>query len=186
MRVIAGSAKGRSLIAPATRDTRPLTDRAKEGIFSALGQGVVDSEVLDLYAGSGAIGIEALSRGARRCTFVENGRKALVALRQNLATLGFANRAVVSDRRVANFLASADGSFDLVFLDPPWSLADEEVTREIRAAAALDPGELVVHRRRTSAVPPAPVGWQLRATYRYGDSLLLRYAQQYGDETERP
>ena len=80
----------------------------------------------------------------------------------------------------------ADGSFDLVFLDPPWSLADEEVTREIRAAAALDPGELVVHRRRTSAVPPAPVGWQLRATYRYGDSLLLRYAQQYGDETERP
>lgn len=186
MRVIAGSAKGRALIGPDTRDTRPLTDRAKEGIFSALGEEVVDSEVLDLYAGSGSIGIEALSRGARRCTFVENGRKALVALRQNLATLGFADQAVVSDRPVANFLVSADGSFDVVFIDPPWSLADEEVAREIMSAAVLGKRELVVHRRRTSAVPSAPVGWRLRATYRYGDSHLLRYAQQYGDETERP
>ncbi|HJU82003.1 MAG TPA: 16S rRNA (guanine(966)-N(2))-methyltransferase RsmD [Acidimicrobiia bacterium] len=186
MRVIAGSAKGRALIGPDTRDTRPLTDRAKEGIFSALGEAVEDAEVLDLYAGSGSIGIEALSRGARRATFVEHGRKALVALRQNLVTLGFANRAVVSNRGVANFLASADGSFDLVFLDPPWSLPDEQVVREIGAATDLVTGELVVHRRRTSPVPPAPVGWRLRSVYRYGDSHLLRYAQQYGDETERP
>ncbi|HJU51695.1 MAG TPA: 16S rRNA (guanine(966)-N(2))-methyltransferase RsmD [Acidimicrobiia bacterium] len=186
MRVIAGSAKGRPLIGPDTRDTRPLTDRAKEGIFSALGTKVIDAEVLDLYAGSGSIGIEALSRGARRATFVESGRKALVALRQNLATLGFADRALVSDRPVASFLASASGSFDLVFLDPPWSLPDEAVAKELRATALLGKGELVIHRRRTSPVPLAPVGWQLRATYRYGDSHLLRYAQQYGDETERP
>jgi 16S rRNA (guanine(966)-N(2))-methyltransferase RsmD len=186
VRVIAGSAKGRGLIGPDTRDTRPLTDRAKEGIFSALGDEVVDSEFLDLYAGSGSIGIEALSRGARRATFVENGRKALAALRQNVATLGFSDRAVVSERPVAKFLASADKSFDLVFIDPPWSLADEKVASEIRAAAELATGELIVHRRRTSPVPPAPVGWRLRATYRYGDSHLLRYAQQYGDETERP
>jgi len=186
MRVIAGSAKGRSLIGPDTRDTRPLTDRAKEGIFSAIGQQVIDAEVLDLYAGSGSIGIEALSRGASRATFVETGRRALASLRQNLATLGFADRSVVSDRPVATFLAASQGTFDLVFFDPPWSLADEAVADEIRATARLGKGEIVVHRRRTSPVPPAPIGWHLLATYRYGDSHLLRYEPEYGDETERP
>jgi 16S rRNA (guanine966-N2)-methyltransferase len=185
MRIIAGSAKGRSLIGPDTRDTRPLTDRAKEGIFSAIGQQVIDAEVLDLYAGSGSIGIEALSRGANRATFVETGRRALASLRQNLATLGFADRSVVSDRPVATFLTAAQGPFDLVFFDPPWSLSDQAVADEIRAAARLGKGELVVHRRRTSPVPPAPIGWHLLATYRYGDSHLLRYEPEYGDETER-
>lgn len=185
MRVIAGSAKGRPLIGPDTRDTRPLTDRAKEGIFSALGEQVIDAEVLDLYAGSGSIGIEALSRGASRATFVEKGRRALASLRQNLATLGFADRSVVSDRPVATFLAAAKGSFDLVFFDPPWSLSDEEVADQIRAAGRLSKAEIVVHRRRTSPDLPPPIGWHLLATYRYGDSHLLRYEQQYGDETER-
>jgi 16S rRNA (guanine(966)-N(2))-methyltransferase RsmD len=186
VRVIAGSAKGRSLIGPDTRDTRPLTDRAKEGIFSAIGELVIDAEVLDLYAGSGSIGIEALSRGAQRATFVETGRRALASLRQNLTTLGFGDRAVVSNRPVATFLAAVDGSYDLVFFDPPWSLSDEDVTGEIRAAGRLGRGEIVVHRRRSSPVPPAPIGWHLLATYRYGDSHLLRYEPQYGNETERP
>ena len=186
MRVIAGSAKGRPLVGPATRETRPLTDRAKEGIFSALGSVVIDAEILDLYAGSGSIGIEALSRGGRRATFVETGRRALASLRQNLATLGFSNLAVVSNKSVATFLATTSESFDLVFFDPPWELPDEAIAKEISAAGRLARAELVVHRRRTSPVLPAPVGWQLRATYRYGDSHLHRYTQQYGDETERP
>ncbi|MGH8957674.1 MAG: 16S rRNA (guanine(966)-N(2))-methyltransferase RsmD [Acidimicrobiia bacterium] len=186
MRVIAGSSRGRSLIGPDTRETRPLTDRAREGIFSALGTQVIDAEVLDLYAGSGSIGIEALSRGARLCTFVEYGRKALSALRQNLRNLSLNERATVIDRPVARFLASAQGPFDLVFVDPPWSLDDEAVTGDLRAAARLGRAELVLHRRRTSPAPPAPIGWYLLATYRYGDSHLLRYAQQYGEETERP
>ncbi len=186
MRVIAGSAKGRRLVGPDTRDTRPLTDRAKEGIFSAIGQKVVGARMLDLYAGAGTIGIEALSRGAASATFVENGRKALMALRENLANLGLTEKAAVIDRPVGDFLASAIGPFEVVFVDPPWSLSDEAVANEIRTAGRLGTAELVVHRRRTSPVPPAPIGWHLQATYRYGDSHLLRYAQQYGDETERP
>ena len=87
MRVVAGHARGRKLVGPDTRTTRPLTDRAKEGLFSALGS-VEDLAVLDLYAGSGSIGIEALSRGAIRAVFVENGRQALAALRRNLEVLG--------------------------------------------------------------------------------------------------
>jgi 16S rRNA (guanine966-N2)-methyltransferase len=185
MRVIAGSAKGRRLVGPDTRETRPLTDRAKEGIFSAIGDEIVDVEFLDLYAGSGAIGIEALSRGARRATFVETSPRALAALRQNLAALGFGDRAVVSARRVADFLGIATDSFSVAFIDPPWSVSDEVVTGELEATGRITTNEIVLHRRRSSAPSPAPPGWVLKATYRYGDSLLLRYAQQYGVETER-
>jgi 16S rRNA (guanine966-N2)-methyltransferase len=178
MRVIAGSAKGRRLVGPDTRETRPLTDRAKEGIFSAIGDEIVDVEFLDLYAGSGAIGIEALSRGARRATFVETSPRALAAL-------GFGDRAVVSARRVADFLGIATDSFSVAFIDPPWSVSDEVVTGELEATGRITTNEIVLHRRRSSAPSPAPPGWVLKATYRYGDSLLLRYAQQYGVETER-
>src|SRR3990170_6777124 len=88
MRVIAGVARGQPLIAPRDRDTRPITDRVKETLFAILGDRVPDARVLDLYAGSGAIGIEALSRGALHATFVERGRDALAALGANLARTG--------------------------------------------------------------------------------------------------
>lgn len=184
MRVIAGSAKGRRLVGPNTRDTRPLTDRAKEGIFSAIGERVSGAEVLDLYAGSGSIGIEAISRGAAEATFVENAKPALEALRKNLADLGFEDRAKVFGRSVDAFLRSAKGHYDLIFVDPPWVLEDSVVDRQMEAVADLGGAgcDLVLHRRRTDLAPPAPSGWSLHGTYRYGDSHLLRYAQQYGDD----
>jgi 16S rRNA (guanine966-N2)-methyltransferase len=185
MRVIAGSAKGRRLVGPDTPDTRPLTDRAKEGIFSALGESIVQANFLDLYAGSGSIGIEALSRGAKRATFVESSQRALAALRDNLATLGFRPQAVVVARPVAQFLASRQDTFEVAFIDPPWTLADEVVANELKATGAMTATQIVLHRRRISPSPPAPRGWTLKATYRYGDSHLLRYEQQYGVETER-
>ena len=170
---------------PDTRETRPLTDRAKEGIFSAIGDQVIDAAVLDLYAGSGSIGIEALSRGSRQATFVENNRKALAALRRNLASLGFAARAIVIDDNVATFLRSTTARYDLIFFDPPWELPGTIVNQELALAAGAASREIVVHRRHDAPVPEAPDGWSLQGTYRYGDSHLLRYAQQYGDETER-
>ena len=164
------------MIGPDTRDTRPLTDRAREGLFSALAGVVRGAEVLDLYAGSGSIGIEALSRGAERVVFVEKGREALQALRANLAALGFGNVTVVG-QDVAEFLRTAKGQFDLIFFDPPWELANDQLvvlmTEADRLAAVGT--ELIVHRRRTDPLPEPPAGWHWLTTRRYGDGVIHRY-----------
>ncbi|MGF1597780.1 MAG: RsmD family RNA methyltransferase [Acidimicrobiales bacterium] len=123
MRVIAGTARGRRLQAPPGRATRPITDRAKEGIFNMLGT-VVDLDgatVVDLFAGSGSFGIEALSRGAAAVTFVEAARPAVEVLRRNLETLGFADRAVVETGPVERALDRLP-EVDLAFCDPPYAL----------------------------------------------------------------
>ena len=120
MRIIAGSAKGRRLVSPPGGDTRPLTGRAKEALFSSLGGRVVDADVVDLYAGTGSIGLEALSRGASRVVFVEKGRSALGALRKNIDAVGLGGDVVSED--VGAFLARVHDTFDLAFVDPPYAL----------------------------------------------------------------
>ena len=182
MRVIAGSAKGRRLIGPDTRETRPLTDRAREGVFSALAGLVDEAEVLDLYAGSGSIGIEALSRGAGRVVFVEKGREALAALRQNLTNLGFENVTVVG-QDVGEFLRTATGGFDLIFFDPPWAMDTAALAEQIKGADRLadDGAELVVHRRRADPAPPPAAGWRLLTTRRYGDGVIYRFEKSSAD-----
>ena len=182
MRVIAGSAKGRRLIGPDTRETRPLTDRAREAVFSALAGLVGEAEVLDLYAGSGSIGIEALSRGAGRVVFVEKGREALSALRQNLATLGFENVAVVG-QDVGEFLRTATGQFDLIFFDPPWAMETHALADQMKEADRLsgDGTEIIIHRRRSDPTPPAPQGWRWLTTRRYGDGVIHRYEKSSAD-----
>lgn len=184
MRVIAGSAKGRRLAGPDTRETRPLTDRAREAVFSALAGLVTDAEVLDLYAGSGSIGIEALSRGALRVVFVETGGEALQALRQNLAGLGFGGTVVAQD--VGDFLRTASGRFDLIFFDPPWALETRVLTEQMSRAdrLALDGAEMVVHRKRSDPAPDPPNGWRLLTTRRYGDSAIHRYEKSAPDSLE--
>jgi 16S rRNA (guanine966-N2)-methyltransferase len=182
VRVIAGSAKGRRLIGPDTRETRPLTDRAREGVFSALAGLVDDAEVLDLYAGSGSIGIEALSRGAGRVVFVEKGREALGALRQNLTNLGFENVTVVG-QDVGEFLRTATGGFDLIFFDPPWAMDTAALAEQMKEADRLadDGAELVVHRRRADPAPPPAAGWRLLTTRRYGDGVIYRFEKSSAD-----
>lgn len=137
MRVIAGSLGGRRLVAPRDRATRPTADRVKEALFSILGdlEGLV---VLDLYAGTGALGIEALSRGAARATFVESARDAEDAIRKNLTTLGLMDRARVLRSVVEKSRRSleAGGPFDLVFVDPPY--ADVEAATLVVASLARD------------------------------------------------
>src|SRR5918996_953901 len=125
MRVIAGSAGGISLVAPRDRSTRPITDRVKETLFAILGDRVVGASVVDLYAGSGAIGIEALSRGADHAVFVEHGRSALDAIRQNLRRTRLDGSATVHGTDVMRYLEAASGGpFDLAFLDPPYEARD--------------------------------------------------------------
>ncbi|MGH8927749.1 MAG: 16S rRNA (guanine(966)-N(2))-methyltransferase RsmD [Acidimicrobiia bacterium] len=186
MRVIAGTARGRRLVGPATHKTRPLTDRAREGVFSALGDWVEDADVLDLYAGSGSIGIEALSRGAHRAVFVEKSREALEALRRNLANLGFVNATVVG-QDVGDYLRSASGEFHLIFFDPPWELDDEILIDQMRASARLaaEGAEMMVHRRASNPQPAVPDGWSLLSARRYGDGVIYRYERSVREQLDQ-
>ena len=120
MRVVAGRFKGRRLAAPRGTRTRPTADRVREALFSMLGD-VADARVLDLYAGSGALGIEALSRGAESAVFVERDPQAVAAIERNLASVASEQRVVRQD--VLRFLTSESGAFDLVFCDPPYDSA---------------------------------------------------------------
>jgi len=123
MRVIAGSARGVPLLAPRNRDTRPITDRVKETLFGILGDRVPDARFLDLYAGSGAIGIEALSRGSTSADFVEHGRAAIESLRANLVKTRLEADARIHATDVERFLAATtDGPWDLVAIDPPYEV----------------------------------------------------------------
>jgi 16S rRNA (guanine966-N2)-methyltransferase len=123
MRIVAGTLGGRRLKAPAGRATRPTSDRVREALFSILGD-LTGAHVLDLFAGSGALGIEALSRGASRAVFVDSDPRAIAAIRANVDALGIA--APVHKRTALAYLNNAsDGPFDLVFLDPPYSSASE-------------------------------------------------------------
>lgn len=122
MRIIAGTAGGRRIVAPEGRGTRPITDRAKEGIFNMLMSlgGVEDATVIDLFAGSGSFGLECLSRGAERVTFVERNRGAAAVIEQNLQTLGFTDRAIVRCVPVESAVRGAD-PVDVAFCDPPYT-----------------------------------------------------------------
>ncbi|HJQ16096.1 MAG TPA: 16S rRNA (guanine(966)-N(2))-methyltransferase RsmD [Allosphingosinicella sp.] len=146
MRIIAGQWRGRTLAAPAGSRTRPTSDRAREGLFSMLTSRLGSFEGLraaDLFAGSGALGLEALSRGAACCLFVDNDREAVAALKRNAAALDAEARAEIKHQS-AEHLAPPDRPFDLVFLDPPYEggLA-ERALAHVADARWLAPGALV-------------------------------------------
>ena len=179
MRIIAGSARGRRLKAPDTRGTRPATDRVREAVFSAIGAFVEGCDVVDLYAGSGSFGLEALSRGARSAMFVESGRKALDALRANIKATGL-GPADVSGLDVGGWLVDADRAgarFDLVFMDPPWDQPSSTMTDQLALLDGLvtSGGEVVVSRRHTDPEPEPPKTWRVAANKRYGDTRIIRY-----------
>ncbi len=175
MRVIAGTARGIQLTAPRDRGTRPITDRVKETLFGILGERVLDARVLDLYAGSGAVGIEALSRGAARATFVEKGRAALTAIGENLrAHRPGRARPTCAAEDVRRYLASApaeDERFDLVVLDPPYE--ERAILPPLEGVVALlAPSATVVvkHFWRTSV--PVPDGLRMWRDRRFGETTL--------------
>jgi len=119
MRIISGTAKGRTLKSPGAA-TRPITDRAKESLFNILGSQIADANVLDLFAGAGSVGIEALSRGARHATFVELDREALHAIRDNLEMTQFMDRATIAREDVFRFIRGGEGKpYDLIYVAPP-------------------------------------------------------------------
>lgn len=176
MRIIAGVAKGRRLIGPKGDATRPMTDRAKEALFSTLAGKVVDARVLDLYAGSGSLGLEALSRGAASCVFVERDRRATTALRRNLDAVGLGGEIVAAD--VERFLGTTTAASDLAFVDPPYGLALASVESVVEALERTlsEEATVVVHRRRGEEPPTTIGGLSLVDRRGYGDTELWRYA----------
>ena len=182
MRVIAGTSKGRKL-GPVPPGVRPVADRAREGLFSSLASAVLQARVLDLFAGTGALGIEALSRGAEKAVFVDRSHEATAAIYGNLAHLELEAQAVVVTADAGAFLASPEGvgPFDLVFLDPPYDLAATDVESVLEVLAAegrLGEGWTVVLTRGTkSSTPVIPVDWAVARKLRYGDSLVIAYRE---------
>lgn len=176
LRVIAGEVGGRRLVAPP--DVRPTTERVREAIFSALGSHAVDAAVLDLYAGSGAMGLEALSRGAARAVLVDQDRAAVEACRANLVSTGLTDRARIQRSSVTELLsrpAPPEAPFDLVLVDPPYDDAPAEIPAVLEGLGR--PGWLHADARVVLESPAgAPLepgaGFAVRSRRKYGDTLV--------------
>jgi len=178
MRVIAGRAKGHRLAGPPSRATRPTSDLVRGAIFSALeSMGADLSRALDLYAGSGALGIEALSRGAQRCDFVERDARACASIRQNLAKTGFEGQGEVLCLPVERALARLSGPYTLVLADPPYAL-EAAATLELLAERGLvEAGRttLVLEHSSREEAPERLAGLTPVKTLRHGDSAVSVY-----------
>jgi len=179
-RVIAGEAGGRRLAVPDGRDTRPTSDRAREGLFATISSiaGSLDgARVLDLYAGSGAVGLEALSRGAGHVLLVEQGARAVRVIKENIEAIGLPGAVLVADRVERALARGPDGDrYDIVFADPPYALADAAVERVLELLAEggwLAPGALVIVERATRSGPVRwPDGFTPDRDRRYGEATF--------------
>lgn len=170
MRIISGAAKGRKLDTPKV-GTRPMTGRARESVFSILGPRLRGAHVLDLFAGSGSLGLEALSRGAVNAVFVESGRQAALCLERNIGGVGLGGH--LQQGNVAAFLGSETSRFDLIFVDPPYADDDQqvrEVLDQIRSVLTPD-GIVVLHRQARTSVDP-PEFLHTVDERRYGDAVI--------------
>ncbi len=152
-----------------------MMDRAREALFSSLAPSIPGSRVLDLYAGSGSLGLESLSRGAAEATFVEQGRPALEVLRANVEAVGLGGAVVAGD--VRSFLARTSQMFDVVFVDPPYALELASVEEILQLVTVLvsPGGTVVLHRPDGEDEPAAPAGLSKTDDRRYGGTRLRRY-----------
>ena len=170
LRVVAGTLGGRYIKAPPGRITRPTPQRVREAWFSAVGDGVVGAEVADLFAGSGALGIEALSRGAEHVHFVENDGRALATLRRNLGDLGLVDSATVVRDDVFRWLASRNTVWDLAFADPPYAGGGAARLVGLFTDRPFAGSLWVEH-----AAVDSEIGGKAAWSRRYGDSRVSRF-----------
>lgn len=188
LRIIAGSLRGRRIRVPEGA-VRPTGDRVREAVFNILGQSTTKLDVLDLYAGSGALGIEAISRGARRAAFVEADPLAAKVLEENLRDLGVEAKATLIRGHALSVLRSGRlAGFDLVFADPPY--ADREsvgLLTVLEESGVLRPGGVTILEQDIAA-PPAglPEGWRLVRDARYGRTVVRFYRRQPGSAVTDP
>lgn len=189
MRVIAGQAKGRPLKAVPGQTTRPTTDKVKEAMFSIIGPYFEGDKVLDWFAGTGGLGIEALSRGAGDAVFIDINAKSVETIRRNLEAAGFGDRAEVyklDARKAFSVLARKGAAFDLVFLDPPYRMNDcDELLLGLSARGLVADGALaVVEHGADVAYAEMFGGFRLRRHARYGETALSVYRYDASEEQD--
>ena len=177
--MIAGVAGGRRLATPDGRDTRPTADRAREGLFSTVGSllgSLEGARVVDFFAGSGAVGLEALSRGAEHALLVESGAKAARVIRANIAALGLPGAELVVDRAERVAAAPPAEPYDLIFADPPYAVSDEAVTALLEALRdhgwAARGALVAVERASRGKTLVWPEGYTAERERRYGDAVF--------------
>lgn len=182
MRVITGEARGRRLVAPVGLDTRPTTDLVKEAVFSIVQFEVAGARVLDLFAGSGQMGVEALSRGAISAAFVDSGKAAAAAVRQNVEACGFTERARVYVMDAGAYLASCAQQFDIAFLDPPYQTGAAAAVLPKVAALMRETGVIVCETQRGEPMPEAVGAFTRKKEYRYGKTMVHVYRAEVPQE----
>ncbi|MFF4196372.1 16S rRNA (guanine(966)-N(2))-methyltransferase RsmD [Nonomuraea sp. NPDC001831] len=177
-RIIAGSAGGRRLAVPPGRGTRPTSDRAREGIFLTLDSlyGLREARVLDLYAGSGAVGLESLSRGAAHALLVESDAKAIRTIRANIQSLGLEGAELVADKVERVLARPPEEPYDIVFADPPYALGDGEVTRVLELLRdngwLVEEGLVAFERETRGKSLMWPEGYVEERVRRYGEASV--------------
>lgn len=171
MKIVGGKFSGRTITAPDTPGTRPVTLMVRSAIFNVLAERTDGAEVLDLFAGSGALGFEALSRDAARATFVDVASAAVVAIRQNAQNLDVAAQTKIIKQTATTYLAQASDTFDIIFLDPPYDDFSVELVRA--ASEQLKPGGVMVISTSKNAQIPATIGQLSQAQAKiYGDTQI--------------
>ena len=168
MRVISGAKRGALLFCPETEEIRPTTDRVKENIFNLIQNEISGRFVLDLFAGSGAMGIEAISRGAKSCIFVDSGDDAISAIKKNLKKTGFGEKSQVIQRDFSDFLKSFGGKFSLVFLDPPYHSGFISKAVRIMLSENLLSDNAIIVAETDGDEEPEAEGVKMRTTRKYG------------------
>lgn len=182
MRVITGIAKGRKLKAPKGMETRPTSDRTKESLFNIIGNKILNVKFLDLYAGTGAVGIEAISRGAEKSVLVEKNPKAVKIIRENLELTGLNNMAEIlalEANEAIEKLTVQGIKFEIIFMDPPW-LKDLEKAclKKIAEKTLLAQGGLIITESSKLDVLPKEVGrFKMYRQDKYGDTILSFYQE---------
>ena len=179
MRISGGDARGIKL--KVAKGSRPTAERVRQAVMSALGSHVLDARVLDLFCGSGAYGLEALSRGASSAVFVDDDPTAIAACRENAKAAGMSDRTKVHKAPAERYLdrtAPGEGPFDLVFVDPPYVRGGPDPRLLGPLAGVLAPdGRLVWEARKSEAVVETPAGWGLHDDRRYGDTRVLMFTR---------
>ena len=192
MRVIAGTAKGRKLKAPRGRTIRPTSDRVKEAIFNMIGTEVVGASVLDLFAGTGALGIEALSRGAEKSTFVDESRKAVSLVDENLRLTDLRDKGKVIKGKVETVIERLVGErelYNLIFLDPPYRISVTMLSSICQrvADALLAADGLMILEHSSKLESPDISGVKNGASKKYGDTAVTVYRKEgTGDDGDMP
>ncbi|MBR5202332.1 MAG: 16S rRNA (guanine(966)-N(2))-methyltransferase RsmD [Clostridia bacterium] len=175
MRVITGEARGRKLVTLEGEDVRPTTDRVKEGMFNIIQFDVEGANVLDLFAGSGQLGIEALSRGAKHCTFIDSANRSIEVVKQNLKSVGFEKRASVFCGDSKMYIGLSKDKFDIAIIDPPYNKNIIEAVLPSVAEKMTDYGVIICESALEEVLPQSAGEFSIHREYKYGKIKLTVY-----------